>query len=317
MLKVFLSGTAVSTMMLAILHGAGDPNVLKAETSALKNRFGAAAVIFGGMCLGVGMYLSGACPGTLAAQIGAGNIAKGAMTLSGALVAVAFVSVFDKNLRSFVEWGNFTKGHPNRLTVSSVLYKDSRTARVNVGVTIAVVLGAVVALVDYLSPRFGELQPTDIQGHWNPIVCGIIIGSLQLPLMLVCGSTVGSSGAYSVLLSCILTPFREYLPTRLQDPLKTPQQLVYLVSASLVVLVAAHEFSDRLRTSPFPYTPTELHPWESFVGGFLSLLGSRLAGGCTSGHGISGAGYLRLKSYMAIGSMFCGGCFAAYVMQHA
>eukprot|EP00041_Stephanoeca_diplocostata_P009577 m.148176 g.148176 ORF g.148176 m.148176 type:complete len:412 (-) comp17797_c0_seq1:130-1365(-) len=316
MLKVFLSGTAVSTMVLAILHRISDPNVLKAETGALKNRFGAPAVILGGMCLGTGMFLSGACPGTLAAQLGSGNIAKGSVTLLGALTAVAFVTLFDKRLRTFVEWGNFTKGHPNRLTVSGMLYGDSDDARVNTGVILAMVLALVVGLVDFLSPGFGELQPTDVIGQWNPIVCGIIIGSLQLPLMLVCGSTVGSSGAYSVLLGCLALPCRKILPAKIFDSLNSPLQLVYLASAALVVLVAAHEFSNRLRTAPFPYAPEELQLWQSYVGGFLALFGSRLAGGCTSGHGISGAGYLRVKSYLAVASMFGGGCLTAYIMQH-
>ena len=40
--------------------------------------------------------------------------------------------------------------------------------------------------------------------------------------------------------------------------------------------------------------------WEAFVGGFLMIFGSRIASGCTSGHGLSGMALLSLKSIIAV-----------------
>ena len=46
---------------------------------------------------------------------------------------------------------------------------------------------------------------------------------------------------------------------------------------------------------------------EAFVGGFLMIIGSRLADGCTSGHGISGCAILLNASFLGTISMFATG----------
>ena len=48
------------------------------------------------------------------------------------------------------------------------------------------------------------------------------------------------------------------------------------------------------------------HPAFCFFGGFCMLFGSRIAGGCTSGHGISGMAELSLTSLVAVPMMFAG-----------
>jgi hypothetical protein len=65
MLKVFLSAVATGAVVLAVMHGFGY--VKLAPKAALY-----AADIIGGVILGAGIALAGACPGTTLAQIGAG-----------------------------------------------------------------------------------------------------------------------------------------------------------------------------------------------------------------------------------------------------
>ena len=43
------------------------------------------------------------------------------------------------------------------------------------------------------------------------------------------------------------------------------------------------------------------------LGGTIMLFGSRLAGGCTSGHGISGMSLLSVSSFVSVAAMFAGG----------
>ena len=43
-----------------------------------------------------------------------------------------------------------------------------------------------------------------------------------------------------------------------------------------------------------------------FVGGILLVFGARLAGGCTSGHGLSGMASLSIASFVTVASMFAG-----------
>eukprot|EP00960_Hanusia_phi_P001566 45202-Hanusia_phi.AAC.1 len=54
---------------------------------------------------------------------------------------------------------------------------------------------------------------------------------------------------------------------------------------------------------------------QAFVGGFLSIFGSRFASGCTSGHGLSGMALMVTKSVIAVPAMFAGGIFTGVVFQ--
>ncbi len=76
---------------------------------------------------------------------------------------------------------------------------------------------------------------------------------------------------------------------------------------------------------------------QALVGGFLVVFGSRLSSGCTSGHGISGVGYLSVNSFFAVrapsqppgmlgersqlllaqvGAMFAGGVCTAFAYYY-
>lgn len=52
----------------------------------------------------------------------------------------------------------------------------------------------------------------------------------------------------------------------------------------------------------------------AFVGGAIMAFGARLAGGCTSGHGISGTLQLSVSSWIALACFFVGGALTAQVM---
>jgi hypothetical protein len=45
----------------------------------------------------------------------------------------------------------------------------------------------------------------------------------------------------------------------------------------------------------------------TFLGGFIMLFGARWAGGCTSGHGLSGVGQLAAGSIVVTLMFFAGG----------
>ncbi len=70
--------------------------------------------------------------------------------------------------------------------------------------------------------------------------------------------------------------------------------------------------------------PTEFFNWDTLfsvqgflmlvVGGFLVGFGTRYAGGCTSGHAISGLSDLQLPSLIAVIGFFIGGLFMTYLV---
>ncbi len=83
MLKVFLTAVATGAVVLAALNGFG---IVKLQPKAALY----AADVVGGLVLGVGISLAGACPGTTLAQIGAGY-RDAIFTLAGGLLgAVAY-----------------------------------------------------------------------------------------------------------------------------------------------------------------------------------------------------------------------------------
>jgi uncharacterized membrane protein YedE/YeeE len=77
-------------------------------------------------------------------------------------------------------------------------------------------------------------------------------------------------------------------------------------------------------SAPDGMQPTELFSWESLaepsgwiilvLGGFLVGFGARYAGGCTSGHAISGLSNLQLPSLVAVIGFFIGGLFTSFVL---
>lgn len=70
--------------------------------------------------------------------------------------------------------------------------------------------------------------------------------------------------------------------------------------------------------------PDDFFNWQSLsslpgflmmvVGGFLVGFGARYAGGCTSGHAISGLADLQLASLLAVVGFFIGGLFITYLV---
>ena len=52
------------------------------------------------------------------------------------------------------------------------------------------------------------------------------------------------------------------------------------------------------------------------LGGLLVGFGTRMGGGCTSGHGVCGMGRLSVRSLAAVVTFMATGMIAAYVMRH-
>ena len=50
------------------------------------------------------------------------------------------------------------------------------------------------------------------------------------------------------------------------------------------------------------------------VGGFLLGFGARYAGGCTSGHGITGLATFEWRSLVAVAGFFIGGFIVTYLI---
>jgi len=107
MLKIFLTAVATGLVVLAVLNGL---DIVKLSPKA--TIYG--ADIVGGLVLGAGIALAGACPGTVAAQIGAGY-RDSWFTLAGGMLGVTVFIYAEPLLKPIL-----LAGGPGKLTLNSV-----------------------------------------------------------------------------------------------------------------------------------------------------------------------------------------------------
>jgi len=67
---------------------------------------------------------------------------------------------------------------------------------------------------------------------------------------------------------------------------------------------------------PQPFRSTAARAAATFAGGFLILFGARLAGGCTSGHMLSGIAQLALSGFLFGAAAFATGVLIASLLLH-
>ena len=70
------------------------------------------------------------------------------------------------------------------------------------------------------------------------------------------------------------------------------------------------------RVAALPKTPeVNIGALRAITGGAMLIFGARLAGGCTSGHGISGMSQLSVSSFITVTAMFGGGVLWVLLMN--
>eukprot|EP00656_Telonema_subtile_P010092 TRINITY_DN1481_c0_g1_i2.p1 TRINITY_DN1481_c0_g1~~TRINITY_DN1481_c0_g1_i2.p1 ORF type:complete len:274 (-),score=34.23 TRINITY_DN1481_c0_g1_i2:203-1024(-) len=263
------------------------------------------------------MSIAGACPGMVVVQVGA-NVPWSWATLLGGVLGAFIYCVFEPGLKKIARIGQLDPATAYELLGC----RYSTLAGV-----MAVLLVLVVVGIELLAPwdaasEIGPSRDTDafflLQPYWYPELCGVIIGALQVPLILCASQTLGSSSAYVSVLALSVNskgcePTRwEYLSKFDPRSMNNLWQVLYLAGAIVGAFVAT------VGSKPSKFGPDEalgVPPAFGVVGGVLMLLGSRMADGCTSGHGLSGMACLGLKSFVAVGAMFGGGIAAIWVMK--
>jgi hypothetical protein len=83
----------------------------------------------------------------------------------------------------------------------------------------------------------------------------------------------------------------------------------------LAGLVGGGVLFARLVPSAFP-THAAGSTWRYIVAGLFVGFGTRLGGGCTSGHGVCGLGRSSLRSLVAVATFMTTGAIAVFVVRH-
>lgn len=158
-------------------------------------------------------------------------------------------------------------------------------------------------------------------GAWSPYLVGALIGVLSMGTFYFSDKPLGASSVYARIagmLTRLIVPRRvKILPLYRELEPKVEWETMLVAGVVIGAFVAAWTGGE-LTGAWVPAAWAErfgdgvgLRSVAAFAGGAVMAYGARLAGGCTSGHGISGALQLSVGSWIALACFFIGGALVA------
>lgn len=244
------------------------------------------------------MAVTGTCPGTIFVQLALG-VRSALAVLVGGLLGGVYYSRYGGSLR-------------RRLNASSPESSDELTiyGKLHVKESTAVLAYEILCLAVVLLAMY--LQPSVAGALVHPIVGGILIGVAQATSMLLTGNMLGTSSSFEQV---------GRIFWRVLDAVTSGKKvnrglfgggenIIFVSGVVLGSLVLSNVLA-----IPKPASDLDISPLRAVLGGFMMIVGARLGGGCTSGHGITGLGMLSYSSLVSVVSMFAGGIGMAYLMR--
>jgi len=242
--------------------------------------------------MGAGMALSCTCPGSVLVQVALG-MRTGYYALQGAVLAG-------------IVWAGFLQPYlERRRSRLPPPQQPALTADAALGIAQPLALAGFEALLAAVTAGSVLLTPPSPAARILPVAGGLLVGLAQSASVLLRRSPLQVSSSY------VEAGEWFWRCAKAGGSGKTPTTSA--MEFSLGIAVGA-----RLAGAFFPFlvqaSEADVSPALAFSGGFVMLLGSRIAGGCTSGHGISGVSTLALSSIITIASAFAGGAAAARIL---
>ncbi len=160
-------------------------------------------------------------------------------------------------------------------------------------------------------------------GAWSPYLAGALIGVLAWLTFYVSEQPIGASSFYATVAGLIgkvvASEHTRKLAYYRENPPKIGWEFAFVIAivfGSALAATLGGEFAvrglPRLWTDHYGVDSGFRYAALSFMGGMLMAFGARLAGGCTSGHGISGTLQLNVSSWIAVMCFFIGGVTAVH-----
>ena len=171
--------------------------------------------------------------------------------------------------------------------------------------------------------------------RWNPYVVGALIGVLSWITFLTMDRALGTSSSLVHVAGLIETATgnadkvtgpaaNSYFQKEINE--KTPMfdWQVFLVIGVFIGAILSSRLSGDKSTECVPglwswrFGPSRSKRYAAaFLGGAVMLFGARMAGGCTSGHGITGSAELDPTSFVAMGTFMAVAIGVAHVLRGA
>lgn len=163
-----------------------------------------------------------------------------------------------------------------------------------------------------------------VSGAWSPYLVGALIGLLSMATFYFSNKPLSVSTAYARMAGMVGNLFSKGHTENLkfyQDKKPKVEWQVMLVLGMLLGALIAAATGGEMAAAWVPamwenrFGPDiPLRLGLAFLGGVLLAYGARLAGGCTSGHGISGALQLAVSSWVALAGFFLAGVTTAMLL---
>merc|ERR1712137_315719 len=311
MLKMFLAAAATSIATIALIRAFGNRRLtrnLHTTSSWMTSHPGRGlpSILLGTFLVGVGMPISGSCPGTVFSQIGAGSTKAWFVIIGGVLGGTLFYMA-ESNIPAVRDFLAYKKllGPKARLdTLTGLNYY------VVAGAFVVALVGLVI-MFELMFPWKEELEaliPRD-ETNWDDAlpggIAGSMIGILQLPLIAILSNHLGCSSSYCTAASNVLFFVKGSNEWQL---VRANWWQVFLVTG-----MALGSFTSAALSGASFRSDDTVSIAECLLGGATMVIGARLAAGCTSGHGISGMGYLSTASLLGTASMFGAGLATGFI----
>lgn len=286
-LKTILLTIGVGTVLLNIIIALG-----LASFHVKPLIFG--GVILGGLLFGMGMAILGYCPGTMAVSLGEGSV-DALVGIIGGLTGGYVFTVLLPDLQwiigeSFGKISLYTFVGSNKIIYFSLV----------------MIIGTLLTWASFAISK----NKFKTSKKWIMSGIGLAVLNVIVFLKFTTNRPIGASTSYPYLADVITNTTANSYFSKIHTP--GHWEAIFLLGAILaafIVSVIKKQFKLRLI-----YSNWEKNKGKSsikriiwaFTGGFILIFGARMAGGCTSGHIISGGMQLAVSSSIFAIFMFTG-----------
>ena len=169
-----------------------------------------------------------------------------------------------------------------------------------------------------------EVSRSESTKYMNPLVAGLMLGVVLLSTFVITGHGLGATGFTTRLtawlgmyVAPVATSANDYLGGMVEDGSPLSAWITWQVVGVAIGSLLSAFFAKRIhfQLDGQKYLGGAKRPFTALVGGLLAGFGARVAAGCTSGLGLSGAAVLSLAGFTFLGTFFAVGLLASRLMK--
>ncbi len=253
-------------------------------------------IVLGGLIFGAGMAILGYCPGTMAISLGEGSL-DAFVGIIGGLFGGLFFTVVKPSI------GGILGISVGKISLNSIFGNTAFFYFL-----LFVIAFIFIWFAFWLNKR--EKNASNKNSKW--IFSGVLLAILNVFVFakFLSNRPIGASTSYPYVADILAGATKNHYFEKIQIP--GHWEMIFLVGAffaGLIISLIKKDFKITLIHSEWKkykgVSNLKRIIW-SFVGGFIIIFGARMAGGCTSGHILSGGMQMAVSSLVFAVFVFAG-----------